>query len=516
MIRTLKNLFEQSARKYADKIAYKYKVGKEIEEKSYTDFYNNVTSVATGLKELGLKGKHIAVIGPTSYEYISAYLGIVTSGSVIVPIDKDLSPAEICKLINRADVSAFIYEEGFEEVIKAVKQNCELCKTFIVMNSQDEAVLDEADLTFKQLVAKNAVTDFVDYDEAEVDEEDLAAIIFTSGTTGESKGVMMSNKNLVFNVISGELHFPENTVALSVLPIHHSYCFTCDVLMALYYGTTVCINDSLTRIAKNMGIFKPTITLMVPMMIETMAKNLRIAAKKMPDVPKKLIAQNAFGGKLNTIYSGGAYLNPKLVDEFQEYGIDILQGYGMSEAGPRVSNNVREAWNKQSVGQLIPGTEYKIVNDELWIKNDSVMQGYYKNPEATADTLVDGWLKTGDLAKVDDEGYLYITGRKKNLIILSNGENIAAEQIENKLYEHPEVAEVLVYGEENQIVAEIYPNEEEIAATVDKEEILQNIVKEINVGIPIYKQIHKLKVRDTEFEKTTSRKIKRAKILVGK
>ena len=251
------------------------------------------------------------------------------------------------------------------------------------------------------------------------------------------------------------------------------------------------------------------------MILESMYYKLNEASKAAPNLPKPLIAQAALGGKLQTIYCGGAYLNPKFIKEFKAYGIQVLQGYGMTESAPRISCNYSWLYKEESVGQLLPGVQAKVVEGEIWVKSDSIMKGYYKDPKATAETLVNGWLKTGDLGNIDKDGFVYINGRKKNLIILSNGENVSAEKIENKLYEAPLISEVLVYGENNLITAEIYPNEQyrEEAGIDDCQQALQEIIDKINQNVPLYKRIHTLKIRDTAFEKTTSKKIKRAKVI---
>ena len=235
------------------------------------------------------------------------------------------------------------------------------------------------------------------------------------------------------------------------------------------------------------------------------------AAKKSLVIPKKVIAKAAFGGNLRTIYCGGAYLNPEMIEKFRELNINLVQGYGMTECAPCISRNSEQCVKEESVGKLLPGCEAKVVDGEIWVKSSSVMLGYYKNEEATKETLVDGWLRTGDLGYVDEDNFLYITGRKKNLIILSNGENVSPEELENRISEDPLVAEVLVYEEDGQITAEIYPNEEYAAKKriKDVQAELSARVDAMNRALPMFKQVRRIKLRETEFEKTTSRKIKR-------
>lgn len=336
----------------------------------------------------------------------------------------------------------------------------------------------------------------------------LCTIMFTSGTTGKSKGVMLSHRNLAENATCFDMKIPPRTTALSVLPIHHAYCLTMDFLKGLSIGADICINDSLLRVAKNIKLFQPNMVLMVPLMIETMAKKLEDAE----GLPVDLVKKEVFGEQFTTICSGGAYLNPAYIDLFAKYGVTIQQGYGMTECSPVISTNV--SWNirKDSVGQLISNCEAKTVEEELWVRGSSVMMGYYKMPEETAQTLTeDGWLRTGDLGYVDQEGFVYLTGRKKNLIITKNGENVSPEELENKIGEHRLVQEILVRESEGVIEAEIFPDHEyaQKKEIKDIREVLQEVIDTYNQGAPAYKRVYRLKIRDTEFAKTPSKKIKR-------
>ena len=361
---------------------------------------------------------------------------------------------------------------------------------------------DEKMLSFGQLLAEHeGVFDYFP------EPDDLCTIMFTSGTTGKSKGVMLTQRNMAENATCFDMKIPDRTVLLSVLPIHHAYCLSMDILKGISLGAVICINDSLMRVAKNIKLFKPELMLMVPLMIEVMAKKL----EDVSGLPAKLVKNMVFGKQFHTICSGGAYLNPDYIDLFNKYGVTILQGYGMTECSPVISNNV--SWNikKNSVGRLLPNCEAKVVDEEIWVRGSSVMQGYYKMPGETAQTLEDGWLKTGDLGYVDDEGFIFLTGRKKNLIITKNGENVSPEELENKLGTSRLVKEVLVRDHDGVIEAEIFPDEEYVKKKhiKDVKEALQNLIDEYNQGAPVHKRIYSLKVRDTEFEKTTSRKIKR-------
>ena len=281
-----------------------------------------------------------------------------------------------------------------------------------------------------------------------------------------------------------------------------------DIIKGIYIGATSCINDSIMHVQKNLKLFQPELVLLVPLVIESIYAKLKAAGNL---IPKKMIAKQAFGGRLKTICSGGAYLDPDYVDKFAEYGITILQGYGMTECSPVISNNLEWDNRKGSVGKLLPNCEAKIVDEEIWVKGSSVMMGYYKMPEETAEALEDGWLKTGDLGYIDEDNFVYITGRKKNLIILANGENVSPEEIENQIGKEDLVKEIIVREKDKVIQAEIFPDYEYAKKKHirDIQAKLQEILDEYNSSAPVYKRVLDLVVRETEFEKNTSKKIKR-------
>lgn len=502
-IKTIKDIVNHAAATFGDKEAFKYKQKKDIISKSFNDIKKDSEAFSNVLKNYNLLGKHIAIIGPTTYEWIITYFGTVNSQSVIVPIDRELPIDDVCDVLNRADVSALIYDEIYEDKAKGAKASCNKIEYFFNMQSSDN---NEFSLSFNKCLNENRNSFDV-----EIDENKLCTILFTSGTTGKSKGVMLTSKNITDNVTCADMGVDSNNIILTILPIHHAYCFTCDILLGIYMGVTICVNDSIMHLVKNLQTFKPTIILVVPMIAESMYYKLCEASKANPNVPKQMVAKSALGGNLKTIYCGGAHLNPNLINGFKEFGIKLVQGYGMTECAPRISVNYEWLSKDESVGQLVPGCEAKIVDGEIWVKSSSVMLGYYKNEEATKEALEAGWLKTGDLGYIDEDKFLYITGRKKNLIILGNGENVSPEELEDKLKENPLIKEILVYDENNLINAEIYPNYEYATAyNIDNpKEAIINKVNEFNKTLPSFKQIHNIKIRDTEFEKTTSQKIKR-------
>lgn len=497
---TIRDILVHTEKKYGAEDAIRYKIQKDtIETKSYTQLKQDSESFSCVLRELGELGHHIAITGQTSYAWIVAFLGTVGSGSVAVPLDVSLPAEEMCELIDRADVTVLVLDEIREDVKAIVRERCPKLKHVISMQATENS---EDVSSFWQLIGEQNGG----YDEP-LDPDTLCTIMFTSGTTGKSKGVMLTQRNLAENATCQDMKIPERTVIMSVLPIHHAYCLSMDILKGISLGSVICINDSLMRIAKNIKLFQPDMILMVPLMIETIAKKLEDVNK----LPAKIIKRKVFGKNLHTICSGGAYLNPELIDLFEKYGIQIQQGYGMTECSPVISTNPSWDIRKDSVGQLMPNCEAKIVDEEIWVRGSSVMMGYYKMPEETAETLVDGWLRTGDLGYVDEEGFIYLTGRKKNLIITKNGENVSPEELENKLSTARLVQEVLVRESEGMIEAEIFPDLEYAAKKKIKNvsEQLQQIVDEYNQEAPLYKRIYHLKVRDTEFEKTPSKKIKR-------
>nr|MBP3598081.1 AMP-binding protein [Eubacterium sp.] len=498
--KTLKDIINYGATTYGEQAAYRYKVRKEIAKKTYLEVQRDSMAVSRMVEKLGMKGRHIAILGTTTYEWIISFFGVTNSASVAVPIDVQLPVDDICELLERADVEMLIYDELRKDVAAAVKEKCPRIQCLISMQAEEAT---EGVLSLHRLLEENQGN----YD-TDIDPEQLCVILFTSGTTGKSKGVMLCHRNLTDNATVLDYKFPVGMVAMTLLPINHVYCLTMDIIKGLYIGVTSCINDSIMRVQKNMKLFQPEMVLLVPLVIESIYAKLKAAGGMMP---KKMVAKAAFGGNLKYICSGGAYLNPDYVDKFAEYGITILQGYGMTECSPVISSNLPWDSRKGSVGKLLPNCQAKVVDEEIWVKGSSVMMGYYKMPEETAEALEDGWLKTGDLGYVDEDDFIYITGRKKNLIILANGENVSPEEIENQLSVQELIKEILVREKDAVIEAEIFPDYEyaKKKRIKDVKEKLQELIDEYNESTTVYKRIHSLVVRETEFDKTTAKKIKR-------
>ena len=499
-VRTLRDIIRHGAEAYGSQTAFRYKVKKEIVDRTYLDVDRDSMAVSRMVESMGMEGKHIALIGTTTYQWIVSYFGIVGSGSVAVPIDAQLPADAVCELLERADVEMLVFDEIRRDVAEAVKEKCPSVRYILSMQAEEAA---DGVQSLSMLTALHAG----EY-EKELDGGQLATILFTSGTTGKSKGVMLSHRNLVDNAVCLDMKIPAGTISMTLLPINHVYCLTMDIIKGLHIGLVICINDSIMHVQRNMKLFKPEIVLLVPLVIESIYGKLKDAGSL---IPKKMVAKAAFGGNLRIICSGGAYLDPDYVDKFKEYGVTILQGYGMTECSPVISTNLEWENKKGSVGKLLPNCEAKVVDEEIWVRGSSVMQGYYKLPEQTAETLEDGWLKTGDLGYVDEDDFVYITGRRKNLIILANGENVSPEELENQLSRSALVKEILVREKDKVIEAEIFPDYEYAKKkhVKDIQGKLQELVDGFNQDMPVYKRIYSLIVRETEFEKTPSKKIKR-------
>lgn len=491
-INSIKDIVYQAAENYGDSPYLRYKSGKEIVDKSFYHTKHDSEAFGAALKDrFNGETVHVAVIGATSYEWIITFLGTANSGNVIVPLDKDAE--NIDDMIDRSDAAVLVYDEARREKALAAAENCP--KLRLTLSMKDE------------------LADFIDpfkgrSPEAEIDPDQLCAILFTSGTTGKSKGVMLSHRNIADNVTCVDSGEVQGDRMMTVLPIHHAFCFTCDILLGMKDGMCVCVNDSIMRVARNLQLFKPHIILAVPMIFASMLKSVQALAAQKPEVPKPAIAQAAFGGCLRTLYSGGAYLNPSIVTGFKEFGIDVLQGYGMSEVAPRISFNSNCESKTDSLGKVVSNCEVRIRDGEIQVRGTSVMLGYYKDEKRTKEAFTeDGWLRTGDLGRLDEDNFLFMTGRKKNLIILSNGENVSAEELENKFDGFEEIAEIVVYGKDDLIVAEIYPNPD-IDPDIAKTRI-EKKMEEINAPLPMYKRIGTIVLRDEPFPKTSSHKIKR-------
>lgn len=509
MCSTIREILVKSSEAYGSMDAVRYKVKQEkengkketaVEAKTYRQLREDSERFSAALAGLGEQGSHVAVVGDSSYPWIVSYYGTVNSGSVAVPLDANLPAEELCELIDRSDATVLVYDKAREQTAALSFEKCPKLKYRIAVNTGEE--LPEGTMSFESFL-EGQEPGFSHSPQP----EELATIMFTSGTTGKSKGVMLTHRNLAENATALDMGYEPGIVLLTVLPIHHAYCLSMDILKGASIGAVVCINDSLLRVLKNIKLFEPNIILMVPLMIETFAKKL----EETDWLPAPIIKAKVFGKQLHTICSGGAYLNPDYLKRFRKYGITILQGYGMTECAPVISTNTPDNKKDGSIGRCMPNCQVKVVDEELWVKGTSVMQGYYKMPEETAETLEDGWLKTGDLGYVDEDGFLFLTGRKKNLIITPNGENVSPEELENRIGSARLVQEILVREKDGVIEAEVFPDMEYASRKKikDVEAEIRKIVDDYNDKAPLYKRVTSVKLRDTEFEKNTTKKIKR-------
>lgn len=499
-VTTLKELVYYAAEKFGSEIFIRESISRELRDKSFSQFKDDCNSVGAWL-EHEFDGKiHAAVVGATSYEYLTAWFGMQCSANVSVPLDNANPADKIADEINRSDSVIVFVDKRHEDDVETLRQQCPNVKYFVHLHEKKDGMLFLGDIIgeYSGKIPQRSPKS-----------NDLAAILFTSGTTGKSKGVMLSHSNLIDNTTCEPDDNYRGNKRLTVLPIHHVFCFTCDILCALWYGRLLCVNDSLMRIVKNLKLFKPHDTTFVPMIASSILAKMELAAEKNPD--KIAIGKEVFGEDFSVIYTGGAYLSPDIIKGYREFGIEIAQGYGMTECSPRICTGVKNCPDLESVGRRVPGCEIKIVDGEIWVKSPSVMQGYYNDPVETSNSLTpDGWLKTGDLGFCTDEGYVHITGRKKNLIILSNGENVSPEEIENKFAAFRPIKEIVVYEHENVITAQIYPDPECTSENVG--ELIQQKIDEVNAASPAAKRIVKVIIRDSEFPKTASKKIIRSAI----
>ncbi len=561
-IKSLRDLVETSAELYGDKILYIYKRGEARYSFSYNDYRRDLYRLGEGMSRIGLMGRTVAVIGESCPEYMTAYIAAVSGGGVIVPLDRDLGHAEIARFADLSGAEAVFYTEQFNDVLPSLAEQMPQVRYFIPIapaegsdttdgsSSAGDAVI----LPYSELLAlgdkamEEGDRSFLDYD-CTADMSQMSALLFTSGTTGTSKGVMLSHANLVASVNAasrGTIFGPDNTF-VDLLPMHHSYEVTCGHLGAANLGGTVYINDSLKNTLRSITTFKPDSLIVVPLYVETMHKRLwaEIARKGMTrrvralmkassamhragiDIRRKLFKQilDGLGGNLRYIICGGAPLSPELVRDFDAFGIEICEGYGITECSPLIAVNRHGKVRLRSVGQPVDNCEVRIADPsadgtgEIEARGRNVMLGYFGNEEATAEVFTeDGWFRTGDVGCMDADGYIYITGRKKNIIILSNGKNIFPEEIEEHLYTSPLIGECVVIGRKNsagdtRITAVIYPSDEaaELEGKSEEEKLalIRDAVNTINRSLPVYKQVRDVELRGEEFEKTTTRKIKR-------
>ena len=505
----IRDIIDRAGREYTPYTAIRWIEKKEIKEINYSDLEVDIRAVRKGIRAAGFEGEHIALIGTNSLEWMESYMAVVTGKTTAIPLDAGMPVEDLIDMIDRSDSAGLFLGEKCTAMLDPILKACSKLKKVWIMTKDDTDIENDKVSTLKELMENPAD------DDPAPNGDDIAMIIFTSGTTGKSKGVMLTQDNLAENVKAVQYDVkPGDVAALSVLPIHHAFCLVMDWLKAFELGSTVCINDSLLHMVKNMSVFHPSTMLMVPLMIETIYKRI----KALGDLPPEAVKEKVLGGSLKVIFTGGAHLDPFYINEFLTYGVKVLEGYGMSECSPVISSNTPHDFKPGSIGKPLPNVEVKFVDGEILVRGTSVMKGYYKMENETSDTLADGWLHTGDLGYMDEDGFLWISGRAKNLIILSNGENISPEELEGKLALNPLVGEVIVTGEDDGLTARIYPDQDVIAAKgIEADQIepmLRSVLDEFNKTQPTYRQIVGLVVRKNPFIKSATRKIKRQEVLI--
>ena len=545
-IEDLKDMLEKTANKNGKKIAFKLKGNNgKIIKKTYIEFKNDVESLATKLIDLGLKNERIAVMGKNSYKWAISYLASTIIG-VVVPIDKEASKENIKDFLNTSNSKAIIADDKYLNEIFEFKDRLKN-ETLLIDMQNTSKYMNIADLIKE---GQELILDGnEEYKNITINPDEMKILLFTSGTTGNSKAVMLSHKNICSNIVSiaSIVKVDNLTSVLSILPLHHTYECTIGYLLVIYGGGKISYCEGLRYITKNIQEFKPTFILCVPLLLENVYKKVtktlktslpekytKDESKMIDNLPFYLKAivkrkvKKSLGGNIKTFIVGAAAIKPELVEAFFKLGIKVLQGYGLTECSPLVAGNNDFYYKAASCGMPIPNVEYKIDNPndegigEIIVKGPNVMLGYYENKEATDKVLKEGWFHTGDLGYINEERFLYISGRSKNMILTKNGENIYPEEIENILNDNELIEESLVIGASNgkddvQVKAKIFPNIDAIKEYLGKkfptkEEIsrtLNEVVKKANEKLPNFKHIKSFKIMDEDFERTTTNKVKR-------
>ena len=550
-IKDLKDMLKKSGEKYGEKNAYKIRLEKN-KYKTYThkEVRQMINYLGTRLIDLGLKNKRIAVIGENRYEWEIAYLSIVCGTGIVVPLDKSLPQNELEKVIERSGVEAIFYSEKYTDILKTiVGRGIGKLKTLISMDLKHhtEGIYSQNELISegKNLV-ENGNKSFID---ATIDNEKMSIMLFTSGTTSDSKIVALSHKNLVSNLmdIASSLDINSSDVFLSFLPLHHVFECTVGFLFSLYVGAETVFCDGIRYIVDNLKEYKVSVMASVPAIYERIFKIIRreiAGSNNLEEIleneekyknssmeEKKKVFKDIhdmLGGNMKLLISGAASLDKEIEKKYRNLGLNLVQGYGLTETSPVIGIGTNKYHKVGSIGKTVPSVEAKVVDcnkegiGELIVKGPNIMLGYYQNEEATKKAIVDGWFYTGDLARIDEEGYIFICGRKKNVIVLKNGKNIYPEEMENLINKIEGVEESFIYGkqlssdkENIKIYAKIVYDEEVVKNAYkvqSKEEIhreIANKIREINSLMPKYKAIRGFSLTKEPLIKTTTNKLKR-------
>lgn len=559
--KTIKEVFERSTTLYKDRpfIVQKFNRKGDFEEITYGQFREDVINLGTGLsKTFKLEGEKVMIIGETTYQWYVSYMAMLCGVGIAVPTDKELPEHELENIIKRADVAAVIYSPRKKDLIKKVANHCPGVRYFAEMYSDEKLDGRFVGLNYIMNEGKFLVDmGYTDYINKEIEPDAFAVLIFTSGTTSASKGVMISNTNLAYNInaVTPYVDLKPDDRLFSVLPLHHTYESTIGFLYPMGMGASVAVCQGLKHIANDMKETRPTAIIAVPLLIEALYKKINqsiekggkaTAVKSMIsltnglknlgiDVKKKVFKEiyENLGGRLRIVVSAAAPIDAKVGKWFEDIGILFLQGYGLTETAPIAALTPDYDTRVGSAGKAVVCDELKILNPnekgegEVLIKGKTVMLGYYENPEATAEAIQDGWFNSGDIGYLDEDGFLYITGRSKNVIVTQNGKNIYPEEIEGLLGKVSEISECMVYGKEVAgekeliITARVIPNYEKIeelhGSGLSEDEVYKVIweqIKKVNRKLSNYKTVKKLEIKSDQFEKTSTMKIKRYAELV--
>lgn len=549
----LRDMLKKSEEKFGDNAAYVYKTDEpgKFREITYKQFAKDIKSFGTVLVNLGLKGKRIAVISDNRYEWCVTYLAVATGTGVIVPLDKALPANEIESLMIRSEVEAIVYSNKYDEIMNDIKnRNTSNVKYFISMDlsKKENDIYSQKELM--EQGAKLLEDGNREYLDSEIDAEAMGIMLFTSGTTAMSKAVMLSQRNICANLmdIASVIKLVPEDRMLSFLPLHHTFECTVGFLYPISKGCSIAFCEGIRHIADNAKEYQVTAMISVPVLYETMYKKIMKGIEKKGkletvkkgikisnfllkfgiDIRRKLFKEviDNLGGKARLFVAGGAALDPTAEKGFNELGVKMLQGYGLTESSPVIAAEDDKYQRLGSIGKAFPSLDVKIDEPneegigELLVKGPTIMMGYYNNDEATKETLQDGWLHTGDLAKIDKDGFIFISGRKKFVIVLKNGKNIYPEELETLVNKISGVKESFVYGRleddgDYKICAKIvYDKEltESTYGTTDEEKLKELIwqeVKKVNKTMPAYKYIREISITDKDLIKTTTQKIKR-------
>ena len=556
-IKNFRELVNRSAKKYPNNIAYKFKenLGKpnqKVVKKTYKEVKEEIECLGTVLLKMGLENKKIALIGSNRYEWCESYFAITTSNMVVVPLDKALPEQEIRNLIQRSKADAVIFEDKYSEIFKKLKEENSTLKYYINMDLKEEK---DGVLSFKKLLleGKKLLEDGdTKYKDIKIDNEKMSVLIFTSGTTSAAKGVMLSQKNITSNIIAmakmSKMY--ETDVLLSFLPLHHTFECTITFLYGFYSGATVAFCDGLKYIANNLQEYKISVFVAVPLVLETIYKKIQKGIKKQGkekivnimskianfllifhiDIRRKVFKSvlDQLGGNLRIAYFGAASMDKNIIKGYNNFGIDTVQGYGLTETSPLLAAETDKEHCPGSVGMAPFNVKIRLENvdekgiGEIVAKGPNVMIGYYEDPQATKEAIKDGWFHTGDLGYYNKDGYLFIAGRKKEVIVLKNGENVFPSDIEFLVNELPYVQESLLYSKENskgeltlgiKVVYDDTLIKEKFGEKSKKEykDLIWEDIKKINQKLPVFKRIKELIITTEPLEKTTTQKIKRFK-----